>query len=174
MWSNSNKVKSTCRARAPTCRRQRSRVCSWWCTRCACHKAQLYTASAPTIDGAYTRRSCACSRATARLMCCCSASSGSRGRGRLVYGVGMYIHRSHRVDRERRHWTAWFCHARAPRRLTNWRLRLPDRGPLACNSHATPLWRTGAFTSSAAAQLQTSHSHPAVSQGLLATRHTLD
>ena len=31
----------------------------------------------------YTRRSCACSRATARLMCCCSASSGSRGRGRL-------------------------------------------------------------------------------------------
>ena len=77
--------------------------------RAACHKAQLYTASAPTIDGAYTRRSCACSRATARLMCCCSASSGSRGRGRLVYGVGMYIHRSHRVDRERRHWTARFA-----------------------------------------------------------------
>ena len=167
MWSNSNKVKSTCRARAPTCRRQRSRVCSWWCLP---QSTIVYRKRSDHRWRVYTRRSCACSRATARLMCCCSASSGSRGRGRL----GMYIHRSHRVDRERRHWTAWFCHARAPRRLTNWRLRLPDRGPLACNSHATPLWRTGAFTSSAAAQLQTSHSHPAVSQGLLATRHTLD
>ena len=76
----------------------------------------LYTASAPTIDGAYTRRSCACSRATARLMCCCSASSGSRGRGRLVYGVGMYILRSHRVDRERRHLTLGAMRARAPPR----------------------------------------------------------
>lgn len=177
MWSNSNKVKSTCRARAPTCRRQRSRVCSWWCTRCACHKAHISIF-------VYRKRSDHRWRVHQTLVCVLESYGAlnvlllgiirfPRTWATGLRGGNVYSQKSSRC-RERRHWTAWFCHARAPRRLTNWRLRLPDRGPLACNSHATPLWRTGAFTSSAAAQLQTSHSHPAVSQGLLATRHTLD